>query len=115
MSTIQHIVLVKYEKKYAREVVVMWRASKERALGIDEIHSFDNHLDFFCNNLVKNNKVYLAIDQRSDLVAGFIAVEGAELNQLYIHIDYQRQGIGPQLLNLAKKDGWEPSVVYVRG
>jgi ribosomal protein S18 acetylase RimI-like enzyme len=32
-----------------------------------------------------------------------MAVGGTELDQLYVHVDYQRRGIGTHLLNLAKE------------
>jgi len=97
------ITLIEYDDQYSRDTAAMWRASKEKALGVQTIHSVDNHLDFLRTKLVKSNTVYLAIDQRSDLVVGIMAIHGTELNQLYIHVDYQRIGIGTRMLNLAKK------------
>lgn len=99
----ENITLIEYDDKYAREAVAMWRASKERALGVKDIHSFDDHLSFLRTKLVNNSMVYLAIHQPSDSVAGIMAIDGTELTQLYIHVDYQRLGIGTQLLNLAKQ------------
>lgn len=99
----ENITLIEYDDKYAREAVVMWRASKERVLGIKDIHSFDDHLSFLKTKLAKDNTVYLAIHQPSDSVAGIMALHGTELTQLYIHVEYQRLGIGTQLLNLAKQ------------
>jgi ribosomal protein S18 acetylase RimI-like enzyme len=102
MKVSPHIAIIPYEDRYAHETVTMWRKSKHRALGIEEIHNFADHVHFLCTRLIQENHVYLAIDIRTDTVAGMMATDGRELNQLYIHIAYQRQGIGSQLLNIAK-------------
>ncbi len=97
------IKIVEFDDKYARETVKMWRESKERALGIKDAHGFDEQLDFLRNRLIANNKVFLAIDETTDIVVGFLALDGSEVNQLYIHNDFQRAGIGTRLLKLAKQ------------
>lgn len=97
------IKLIDYDDKYALDAVRMWRASKEQALGIKDVHDFDDHLDFLRTKLSKENQIYLAIDERTDRVVGIMAQNGSELNQLYIHVDYQRRGIGSRLLQRAKE------------
>ncbi|MBX2840031.1 MAG: GNAT family N-acetyltransferase [Gammaproteobacteria bacterium] len=81
----------------------MWRDSKERALGIKEIHTFDDHLYFLKEILSKDNTIYLAILDHTDQVIGLVATDGMFINQLYIHIEFQRLGIGSKLLQLAKE------------
>jgi ribosomal protein S18 acetylase RimI-like enzyme len=102
MAALEDISLIEYDDAYARDAVAMWRASKEKALGVKDIHSFDDDLDFLRNRLVHGNKVYLAIHEPTGTVAGIMAIDGAELNQLYVHVDYQRIGIGTRFLALAK-------------
>ena len=103
MRSPKDITLIEYDEKYARDAVVMWRASKEKAIGIECLHSFADHLNFLQSILVAANTVYLAVDQRNDLAVGLMAINGTELNQLYVHLDYQRIGVGTRLLNLAKQ------------
>ena len=103
MTDIENILLVEYAEKYAASTVTMWRTSKEIALGIKEIHSFDDHLYFLNEVLAKENTIYLAIQDDSDAVVGLMATNGAFLNQLYIHTGFQRRGIGSRLLDVAKK------------
>ncbi len=102
MTEIESIQLVEYAEKYAVSAVTMWRTSKEKAIGIKEIHSFDDHLYFLNEVLAKENTIYLAIQVDSDAVVGLMATDGVFLNQLYIHTDFQRRGIGSRLLGLAR-------------
>ena len=94
--------LVKYEDRFASATVSMWRDSKEQALGVKEIHSFDDHLFFLRDILAKENDVRLAVLDDRNTVVGIIATDGEFVNQLYIHTNYQRMGIGSKLLKLAK-------------
>ena len=96
--------IIEYDAKYAVAAVRMWRDSKEAALGIKEIHGFDDHLSYLNGVLVNQNTVYLAISSASDQVIGLMATNGVFLNQLYIHVDFQRSGVGSRLLELAKSN-----------
>jgi RimJ/RimL family protein N-acetyltransferase len=91
---------VELEPVYAEETVRMWRQSKERAIAQKEIHSFEEHVAFLNNILSKNNKIYIGIHNAK--VVGMIAFNENEVNQLYIHIDYQGKGLGKRFLELAK-------------
>lgn len=97
------ITIIQYDPSYALQTVKMWRESKEQAIGQKEIHSFENHLYFLNNILIKNNKVYLAIEALGEQVVGILACNENWVNQLYVHTQYQGQGVGKRLLNLAKQ------------
>ena len=95
------ITVVPYDPKYASETVSMWRDSKERAIGQEEIHDLESHLYFLNSVLLKGYMIHVAwLDQK---VVGMIAYNEKEINQLYIHVDYQGMGIGRILLELAKE------------
>jgi len=74
----------------------------EKALGVKDHHSWEEQLNYL-KTIVKENRMYLAIEEQTDKVVGMMAVGGSELDQLYIHVDYQGIGIGTKLLNLAKE------------
>lgn len=93
--------VVPYESKYANQTVEMWRNSKEQALGQKEVHSFDNHV-YFLNHILPE-KYQIEIVLHGGQVVGIIAFNKNEISQLYVHIGYQRKGIGHILLDRAKK------------
>ena len=97
------IEVICFDESYAVAAVDMWRDSKQRAIGIPENHSFNEQLLFLTESLVSNNSVYLSIDRDKGLPVGLLATDGDFLNQLYVHVDYQRKGIGSSLLDLAKQ------------
>nr|WP_082861574.1 GNAT family N-acetyltransferase [Fictibacillus phosphorivorans] len=78
----------------------MWRDSKLKAIGIREIHSFETHIYFLNNILMKEFIVELAIV--NEKVAGMIAYHQSEISQLYVHNHFQQFGIGKTLLQRAK-------------
>ena len=102
MSLNQHVKIIEYDEKYALETVKMWRASMEKALGVKDHHSWEEQLNYL-KTIMKEYRGYLVIEKSSDKVIGMMAVGGSELDQLYIHVNYQGIGIGTQLINLAKE------------
>ena len=97
------IKIIPYEEKYAEETVRMWRDSKAKALGVEDIHDFADHLNFLKTVLIKEDKIFLAIDKKTDKAVGILAVAQNNLDRLYIHNDYQGIGIGSRLLKIAKE------------
>lgn len=94
------IKIIQYNSAYDEDTVRMWRESKEKAIGQGEMHSFEDHVFFLNNILSKDNEIYIAIDNNK--VVGMIAFNEQEINQLYIHNDYQGRELGKRLLDMAK-------------
>lgn len=99
-----NIKVIEYDPAYAVDTVRMWRESKEKAIGRKESHSFENHVYFLNNILRKNDKIYIAVDVKSNIVIGILAFNENEINQLYIHNDYQGKGLGKKFLDIAKSN-----------
>ena len=97
------IKIIDFAPGYARETAKVWQASMKSAIGRSGIHSFDEDLEYLVSKLTKTDRVFLAIDSCDNKVAGFMAVQGMEISQLYIHPGYQRRGIGSSLITLAKQ------------
>lgn len=92
----------RYSHSYLNQTVSMWRDSYEKALGIKETHSIEEHNYFLEEILQKNFEVFIALSEEEDSVIGLIAMNSKEIDQLFIHNDYQGYGIGSELLNMAK-------------
>lgn len=95
------VIIIPYKSKYAEQTVDMWRESKYKAIGQKEVHSFESHVYFLNHILHKEYQVDIAIWDEN--VVGIIAYNESEINQLYIHNDYQGTGIGKSLLKKAKE------------
>jgi ribosomal protein S18 acetylase RimI-like enzyme len=85
-------------------VTRLWREARELAFPDFQRrkgHTFEEDCAYFRNVIAQNNDVWVAeVDGR---VAGFIAIAGDFVDQLYVHPDFQRQGIGRQLLDHARE------------
>lgn len=95
-----NIKIIQYNSAYDEDTVRMWRESKERAIDQKELHSFEDHIFFLNNILNRDNEIYIATDNNK--VVGIIAFNENEIDQLYIHNDYQGKGLGKKLLDMAK-------------
>ena len=92
--------ITRYNSKYAEQTVNMWRASKQQAIGQKEIHDFENHV--YCLNNILRKQFDIDIAIIDEEVVRMIAHNDREINQLYIHINYQGIGIGRTLLTKAE-------------
>jgi ribosomal protein S18 acetylase RimI-like enzyme len=104
------IMITKYDPKFAEQTVQMWRKSKEKTIGRKEIHSFENHVNFLNSTLVKQFQIDIALMDFK--VVGMIVYNDTEINQLYIHIDYQGIGLGKTLLDIAKHNSTGRLTLY---
>jgi ribosomal protein S18 acetylase RimI-like enzyme len=82
------------------ELVLMWRASLEAALGIVDPHPVAEHKRYFLTEVLPRNTVRLALI--GDRLVGFVAANAESVAQLHVRVGYQRRGIGTQLLAWAK-------------
>jgi ribosomal protein S18 acetylase RimI-like enzyme len=97
-------VVVEYLPKYGRELVQMWRDSFEQALGIRDPHAFEEQRRFLDHELIQSHSVVIVLEKDAGKVVGFLAATTDKISQLYVHVDYQHQGIGTQLVNIAKEN-----------
>ena len=93
-----------YLAEFGLETVKMMRQSLHTAMSVKHHNKFgdvSSHLNFFSKNDPKY--VQVAIDTQSTDIIGCMVLEGSELDQLYVHVDYQRNGIGGQFIKFAKE------------
>ena len=94
-------------------VTILWRISREKSLPdfqMEKGHFFYEDRDYFQNHVLKENQIWV-VEVGSHPVA-FMAMNKDFVDQLYIHPDYWRQGIGSDLLNFARKRSPEHIWLY---
>lgn len=84
----------------ADELVPMWRAAFEEAVGIVDPHPLAGQRDYFFREVVPVNAVMVA--RADDTIVGFVAASPASIAQLYVRIGWQRRGLGTRMLDWAK-------------
>ncbi|WP_087463788.1 GNAT family N-acetyltransferase [Oleiphilus messinensis] len=97
-----NIDLIEYDDRYVESAITMWRASKHHALGIADQHDLDSYRYFLTEILVPDFTVQFARETSTGQIIGIFVFNATEINQLYIHPDYQRQRIGSQFIQRAK-------------
>lgn len=80
----------------------MWRTSFEFGVGVKDPHPIEGQLTYFNEQIVPQHSVRLAW-HGEDLV-GFLASNQESVAQLHVKVGLHRQGIGSQLLNMAKAE-----------
>jgi len=99
----ENFAIREYRQEDFDVVTILWRVARERSLPEfqrEKGHFFFEDQDYFRDHILTNNKVWVAeIDKRA---VAFMAVEGEFIDQLYIHPNYQRRGIGKALLDFAR-------------
>lgn len=84
-------------------VTVLWRVAREKSLPEfqrEKGYFFFEDQHYFRYQILKNNEVWV-VEMDSHPVA-FMAMEDQFIDQLYIHPEHQRRGIGKALLDFAR-------------
>lgn len=96
------IVITAFDPLQTDELVLMWRDSFERGVGIKDPHPIEEQRDYFLNEVLSKNRVRVAqLDKR---VVGFLASNSESISQLYVHVDHHRCGIGSMFVDFAKRE-----------
>jgi putative acetyltransferase len=99
-DSVMRITFVEFSPEHADQLVAMWRASFDAAVGVSDPHTVEEQRAYLLATVVPNNRVRVAVAE--DRVVGFVAASARRIDQLYVHSDYQGRGIGSQLLQWAK-------------
>ena len=94
-------------------VTILWRVAREKSLPDfqrSKGYFFYQDQDYFRNHvLVENNVWVVEMDHHP---TAFMAMKNDFIDQLYIHPDYQRRGIGKALLDFARQRSPEHVWLY---
>jgi ribosomal protein S18 acetylase RimI-like enzyme len=94
-------------------VTVLWRISREKSLPDfqrEKGYFFYEDRDYFQNHVLIENEIWVA--DVDNYPVAFIAMNDEFVDQLYIHPNYWRQGIGNALLNFAREQSPEHVWLY---
>jgi GNAT superfamily N-acetyltransferase len=106
-------VIREYREADFDAVTILWRISREKSLPDfqqEKGHFFYEDCDYFQNHVLKENRIWVVdVDNRP---VAFMAMNKDFVDQLYIHPNYWRQGIGNALLNVAREQSPEHVWLY---
>lgn len=84
-------------------VTILWRMAREKSVPEfqkDKGHFFYEDREYFQNKILIRNRVWVV--ERARQPVAFMAMENDFIDQLYVHPDHWRNGIGETLLNFAR-------------
>ena len=84
-------------------VTRLWRAAREKAFPDFQRakgHTFEEDCAYFRDVILRDNDVWVTGEENR--AAGFLAIAGDFVDQLYVHPGFQRRGIGKALLDFAR-------------
>lgn len=93
-----------YQPSDFERLTVIWRIARERAtpqFQRTKGYFFYEDQAYFQHHILAENTVWVAVVQ--DQPVGFMAIQADFIDQLFIHPDYWRQGIGRALLAHARQ------------
>lgn len=94
--------LVGFELHRLDELVPMWRASFEAAVGITDPHPLAEQRQYFLDTVLPHHDVRLALGRDDGRLLGFVAASRESVAQLFVRVGEQRRGIGRAMLDWAK-------------
>ena len=100
----EEIAFIDFRKEYGLELVQLWRKSFAQAMGIEEDTRekvVKEHLAYFQTYNPKIIRVALGSNNK---IVGFMAKEENTIKDLFIHVEYQRRGLGSRFINQAKAE-----------
>jgi len=94
-------------------LTILWRISREKSLPEFQNkkgHFFYEDQNYFRDHILKENTVFVV--ESGQRPVAFMAIKDEFVDQLYVHPDYQNQGIGKALLDYARKRSPEHVWLY---
>ena len=109
----ENFIIRDYRDEDFDPVTVLWRIAREKSLPEFQRtkgHFFYEDQDYFQNHILKNDKVWVVeFENRS---VAFMAMKDELIDQLYVHHDCWRRGIGKLLVQFAREQSPEHVWLY---
>ena len=94
--------VVDFAPEHKFELVRLWRASFEEAVGIVDPHPLEEQGRYFDEAVLPKNRVVVVLEEGT--VVAFLAHSRDAIAQLYVRLDRQGLGLGTMLLDRAKRE-----------
>lgn len=107
------VVIRDYKAEDFDAVTILWRVAREKSLPEFQRvkgHFFHEDQDYFRYEILLKDEVWVA--EVAGRIAAFMAMENEFIDQLYVHPDHWRRGIGEALLNFARRQSPEHLWLY---
>ena len=107
------LVIREYEPQDFDAVTILWRISREKSVPEFQMmkgHFFYEDQNYFQDHILKENQLWVV--QVNNQPVAFMAMNGDFIDQLYIHPDYWRRGIGQRLIEFARERSPEHLWLY---
>jgi GNAT superfamily N-acetyltransferase len=95
-------------------VVILWRVSREQSLPDFQQRKgyfFFQDIAYFREHILPANDVWVLVDEK-DYPLAFMAMKDDFIDQLFIHPDHWREGLGTRLLEHARRRSPERLWLY---
>ena len=99
------IVFSNFKKEHDFEVLSLWRKSFHQAIGFKEDTREEvvkEHLEYLQS--YNPDIIRVALEENENKIIGFMAKEENIIKDLFIHVEYQRKGLGSIFINQAKEE-----------
>ena len=101
----EEITFVNFRKEQGLELIQLWRKSFAHAMGIQEDtreEVVNEHLDYL--RTYNPEIIRVAVEKNENKIVGFMAKETSTIKDLFIHVEYQRRGLGSRFIQKAKEE-----------
>ena len=98
------LIIREYKPDDFDAVTILWRVAREKSVPEfqqEKGHFFYEDRDYFQNTILQNNDVFVV--EMTKRPVAFMAMEETFIDQLYVHPDHWRRGLGKMLLDFAKE------------
>ena len=101
----EEINFVNFRKEQGLELIQLWRKSFAHAMGIQEDtreEVVNEHLAYL--QTYNPEIIRVAVEKIENKIVGFMAKEASTIKDLFIHVEYQRKGLGSSFIQQAKEE-----------
>ena len=101
----EEISFINFRKEHGLELTQLWRKSFAQAMGIEEDtreEEVKEHLAYL--QTYNPETIRVALEKNKNKIVGFMAKEENTIKDLFIHVEYQRKGLGSSFIQQAKEE-----------